>query len=704
MQRRPTEGIHSGIEQLKDLEWSLGESESRYRHLLDTQIEIITRVDGAGRLTFVNRAFCRTFGVEPSDVLGNRFTFDIIERDPSSDMTPPETGRRVRREKLVKTVDGPRWFAFEFQATYDGDGHLSEIQSIGRDVTDLRRSLESLAKARDQAEAANLAKSRFLAAMSHEIRTPMNGILGMTGLLADTPLSAEQKTYVDAVQQSTKNLLTIVDEVLDMAKIEAGRLEIHPAPFELDICVQGVVELLSARAGEKNLDLAWRIEPGLPRMVEGDETRVRQVLTNLIGNAVKFTDSGGVAVRVSRSRAPDPADQGAPRAEHAIHVDFEITDTGSGIPRHLLPKLFSEFEQVDKAVSRKRNGTGLGLAISRRLAIAMGGDITVETSEGRGSTFTARIALATSARSSPVMTGSRASGVRRVLLVGASRLRRQVMKEVLASLDIAAETANPDDVTGVLAAETSRGHPFDTLVADAEIGLPGLKDLIRTVRSSASDDLRVIIVCEPSDRKHFGAYRAVGCDAYLMRPVRPSSLVSQVERPPGQAKLATAEKSEPRSGGTGPRDGDEPQQGADILLVEDNAINALLAVRMCELAGCKVVHTERGELALKRCATQLQDNGRVPDIILMDIHMPGMDGLETTRRLKALFAEAGRPCPPIVALTANAFAEDRKRCFDAGLDDYRTKPFDRSELETLLEKWCPGKGRGRDGLLGDYPE
>jgi PAS domain S-box-containing protein len=270
------ERLERGIERLKDLQWEIGDNETRYRDLLDNQADVIVRVDAQGRLTFVNRAFCRTFAVEAGAVLGTAFRMETMHGAPPIPRAPAETRHRLRFEQQVVTQSGPRWFAFEQHAIRGEDGEVTEQQLIGRDITEARSTQADLTRARDEAQAANRAKSRFLAAMSHEIRTPMNGILGMSGLLLDTRLTAEQASYANAIDHSARNLLNIIDEILDLSKIEAGRLEIHPAPFALDVCVQNVVELMAPKAREKGLEIACAIAPSLPSAIIGDETRLRQ--------------------------------------------------------------------------------------------------------------------------------------------------------------------------------------------------------------------------------------------------------------------------------------------------------------------------------------------------------------------------------------------------------------------------------------------
>lgn len=689
--------VQKGIEKLRDLQWELSDNESRYRDLLDAQTDIITRCDAQGRLTFVNRAFCRVFGVEAGDVIGTSFSPEVLQRE-GDDGAPPEPGRRQRFEQLVATIDGARWFAFERQAITDDSGQLREIQQLGRDVTEQRRILSVLAEARDQAEAANRAKSRFLAAMSHEIRTPMNGILGMTDLLGETQLSNEQRSYLNAVDHSAKTLLTIIDEILDLSKIEAGKLEIHPAPFALDRCVQSVVELMAPRAREKRLDIAWRIDPLLPRMVVGDEMRVRQVLLNLVGNAIKFTDVGGVALRV-KSWTGMPA--GAPNGSEAhgpfrLGVLFEIEDTGAGIAHDQIRNIFAEFGQADDAACRKQSGTGLGLAISRSLAQAMGGDIHVHSEPGHGSTFTASIVVLGQAATSPVLQVAEDRGARNILVVSNRLQQRVSMVETLRSLGIAATLTSFDSAMEIVDPTNSPG--FDAVIADSEDGVERVGRLVARARAGGKARVRAVVVVDHPGGEGLEAFRDAGCDSYLVRPVRPGSLLAQLGLGVVNGEARTGRAATPAS--HRPVGGPAPPRRR-ILLVEDNEINALLARRMSEKAGCLVHHASSGADALACCA-ELMDSGDTVDLVLMDIHMPGMDGFEAARRAKRLFFERGCAAPPVVALTANAFAEDRRRCLEAGFEDFLAKPFDRADLEALLEKWCASEREARDGSLGEF--
>ncbi len=689
--RSLSERLERGIERLQDLQWELRDNETRYRDLLDSQNDIITRTDPQGRLTFVNRAFCRVFGVEAGAVLGTELKFDVLQGrkpdQPSSDPT-----RRIRYDQLLLTAIGPRWFAFEEHGILGEDGTVVEQQSIGRDITEQRRVQAELAETRDQALAANNAKSRFLAAMSHEIRTPMNGILGMTDLLTDTGLSAEQRTYAQAIDRSARTLLTIIDEILDLSKIEAGKLEMHPVQFPIDDCVQSVVELLAPKAVEKHIELVWRIDPETPSRMIGDETRVRQILLNLVGNAIKFTDKGGIVVHVDAERPRYVSETG----QRETTVTIEVRDTGIGIAPGLMRSIFAEFEQPDDAARRKRGGTGLGLAISRRLARAMGGDIVVTSEPGRGTTFAATVRLVVADGSLPIMLRDSNHTGRKVLLALDGPIERRELADSLRQLGISTESTSTKNAVAELA-EAEATSP-DAVLVDAAAGAADAGRLLERARYGAARPVRGVVLIDQFGRDSLASFRAAGFDAYLIRPVRPLSLVSQL----GLAGDWAQQTSKCETAQPSPKQLNPLLRSRNILLVEDNDINALLARRVSERAGCHVIHAKSGAEALDHCESKLADLAAPLDLVLMDIHMPEMDGFETTARLKRLFTTAGRRTPPIVALTANAFAEDRKRCLEAGLDDFLAKPFDRTELEAMLEKWCGAVAISRDGALDEF--
>jgi two-component system, sensor histidine kinase and response regulator len=681
--------VHTGLERLKDLEWELRDNEARYRDLLDRQSHVISRTDMEGRLTFVNRSFCRTFGVDAEDVIGTRFAPVVVDGHSWPPAANPPAASTLPFELRLLTALGPRWFAFEQQTAPTLDGLGTEIQRVGRDITDQRRIEQELATARDAAESANRAKSRFLAAMSHEIRTPMNGILGMSALLAETPLDGEQRTYARAVEESARTLLALIDEILDFSRIEAGKLEIAAEPFELDQCVGAAVELLQPKASEKRLDLAWWIEPSLPMLVIGDAMRLRQILLNLIGNAIKFTDRGGIAVRVDGTLQPSGS---------TVRLSIRVTDTGIGMPESTLPTLFSEFEQTDEAVRRQRGGTGLGLAISRRLARGMGGDISVASTLGIGSTFTLTLPVGVMPKSRPVLDIPSQTGEPQLILVALDGpVERRIVAEILRSLGFDAVESNVADAHRLVRGPRAPSRPFSTLLVGGESGVEAARLLLESLRSGDKSAVRGVVLIEPASRPSLPAFKASGFDAYLVRPVRPSSIVTQViSRASAQRPVSTATAHDAPTPGSA-----EPgHNGIRVLLAEDNDINALLATRMIERSGCSVERVVNGREAVDVLRATLDGTAPRFDLVLMDVLMPEVDGLEATRLIKGMFEEAGRRRPPIVALTANAFSEDRQRCLDGGMDDYLAKPFEPDDLDLVLTNWCGGAPQKEpDGAL-----
>ncbi len=681
--------LERGIESLKDMQWELRENEARYRDLLDSQQDVILRTDAQGRLLFVNQAFCRAFGVESSHMLGRIFKPVKLAGDTPEPL--PAKGRDRRRSYVqqIETAQGPRWFAWEDYAVASHDTRdpddaeaattepvAAEMQSVGRDVTEQREAEQALQEARDQAEAANRAKSRFLATMSHEIRTPMNGIMGMTNLILDTKLDAEQGGYARLIKQSAKTLLSLIDEILDFSKIEAGRLDIAVAPFALDEMVQGVIELLAARAHDKALQIGWAIDPELPRIVDGDELRLRQILTNLIGNAIKFTDRGGVSVdvtgRVTGSR---------------IALSIAVTDTGIGLDAAAMAAVFGEFVQADATLARRFGGTGLGLAISRRLANAMHGDVSVVSTPGAGATFTLIVDLGVSGDDEKRIAAAASRGQAQSILICSSRtMEASMLARVLKS---AGHTVTMRDCL------TLASDAFDTIVLDSSLGIALTRTVIEHQRLT-KPACRCLVMIDPGERDQLAAFRGTGVDSYLVRPVRPASLLAQLL---GQTpSLGTHEL--PRFS--------KPHQAVDqrprpktlrVLLAEDNDINALLADRLLTQRGAHVTRVTNGSAAVAAWRSGITAEAGAFNLILMDVQMPLMDGLTASQTIRT--AETDGNHIVIVALTANAFAEDRKKCLAAGMDDYLAKPFEREELDEMLDRWfAPAPPNGAAELIG----
>ncbi len=687
--------LDASLESLKDLQWEVREREARYRDLLDHQGDIILRRDAGGRLTFVNDAFCRTFGVVREAALGQKFRLPLANAESQENCTvaealpASESGGRRRQVVELATLSGPRWFTWEDFTILDGEGRVSEIQSVGRDITEQRASELALAVARDQAMEASKAKSRFLASMSHEIRTPMNGILGMTGLLLDTELSPEQRTYARAISTSAKTLLALIDEVLDFSKIEAGKIELRAAPFEIADAAQSVVELLAPRGRDKGLEIGWFASPNLPRTVIGDEMRVRQILMNLLGNAIKFTEIGGVALTLEPT--PTGAQPGANGRQTVLR--FAVSDTGPGVPPDAIERIFAEFEQADSGPTRRHGGTGLGLAISKRLVDEMEGRISVASVPGAGSTFTVDLPFALPVESSRLgdFWPKPAAG-ERVLLVLDGTVEAALIADLLVAVGASVARVKLKDAVRIAEGAGTSGTPFTALLTDRASVAAGAARLLPLLGGKGGEEAcpRAVVIIDPAERSDIPSFRGAGLNGYLVRPVRPLSLLTQLF---GEHELRAQPSGGEAAAGTSPRAADAKDASISILLAEDNDINALLASTVLEKSGARVVRARNGAEAVARARNELAQ-GKGFDLVFMDIHMPDMDGVEAAGRIRELYPDgsrAGQGRPPIVALTANAFAEDRAAYLAAGLDDYLAKPFETSDLALLFARWSVTK-------------
>lgn len=476
-----------------------------------------------------------------------------------------------------------------------------------------------------------------LASLSHEFRTPLNGVLGMARLLEGTKLTAEQRAYVSALHDSGQHLLTLVNDVLDYAKLGAGRVELHPAPMDLEGLLRGVAELLSPRAREKGLEIAWAA-PVKPATIHADEGRLRQILLNFAGNAVKFTEAGGVLIAAT---VPSPG-----------RLRFRVDDTGPGVSKPDRERIFEEFAQAE-AAHADLGGAGLGLAIARRLARAMGGEVGVDTAPGGGACFWFEAAIATAQAPKPV----RALEGRTVGVASPNPVVREA-----AQLQIEACGGNVVATAGLPEA-IARTKPGDVILVDASL-------------AAANGALRpplqrpAIVLLAPEERDRIARYRRGGFAGYLIKPLRRASLAERVLIAAG----AVADPSQPAQ--VDERVATAAAPGARILLVEDNPINALLARALLAREGCEVEHATRGEEALSAAEVGAFD------LILMDMRMPGLSGEETARRLRDRGVKT-----PIVALTANAFEDDRHACLAAGMDDFLVKPLSPDALRSALTRW-----------------
>ena len=541
----------------------------------------------------------------------------------------------------------------------DGDSEPEDADALRRELRRWRRKCRA-------AERANEAKSVFLATMSHEIREPMNGVIGMTGLLLETPLSAEQQTLVEAVLDSGQALLTIINDILDLSKMEAGRLELESIDFDLKNLLERLVAVVAPRARSKGLALQLVLEPDVPILLRGDPGRIRQILLNLLGNAVKFTSAGEITLTIRRV------------AEDARELRLGITvrDTGIGIPEHVQGRLFAAYAQADSSVARLYGGSGLGLAICQRLVGLMGGEIRLSSQPVLGSAFYPTLALAkTPAKRPGARHAAAAIAGTRLLIVDGTAATRSMLQQRTRSWGIIAEAV--DSGAAALAALRA-GRPFEIALVDRFLPDMSGEELGRLIKGNRElRATKLVMIASSGLRGDAGRVKEIGFAAYLPKPVTTTTLLECLLELRGREDES----------GAGARPGlitvhsmsERRPAALKILLADDNPVNCRLAMLMLEKAGHQIDVVNDGALAVEALV------GKAYDLVLMDVQMPGVDGLEATRRIRALPGERARV--PVIAVTADAMAGDEQRCLAAGMDDYVTKPIDRARLLVKVAQW-----------------
>jgi two-component system sensor histidine kinase/response regulator len=678
---------------------ALQASEARNAAIVQSALAGILTIDQEGKIVEFNPGAAQLFGYAREEALG---------RDVAELIVPPSLRQRHRQglarylatgqsKMLGKVVElqGLRADGAEVpieltiaRVNYDGPPLFTAIL---RDIAERKRSEQALVQAKEAAESANRAKSEFLATMSHEIRTPLNGVIGMTGLLLDTELTAHQQEVAGIIRSSADALLGIINDILDFSKIEAGRLTIEPVPMDLAAAAEEVAGMFAARAAEKKLDLIVRYAPQTPRRFRGDNGRIRQVLTNLLGNAIKFTEIGYVLLDVSC--------EGRNNGEARLRLTVE--DTGIGIPADKLEHIFERFTQADASTTRRFGGTGLGLAISRRLARLMGGDLTVESEVCKGSRFhlTLPLPMGTEVPTLPPPPAN-LHGVR-VLIVDDNEVNRRVLHEQIKSWGLrSGGFAWGPDVLTVLRQAHAEGDPYRIALVDHAVPDMDGEALGRAIKADpALRDTVLIMLTSMGQESDAPRLREAGFASYLVKPVRASHLLEAISSAwaarPQDKPAEVAAPAAPLPSPVALPSRLAPGARVRVLVVDDNVVNQKAARMILERLGCRVDVAANGKEAVGQAVL-------LPyDLIFMDCEMPEMDGYEATERIRRYSGPAGRV--PIVAMTAKALQGDRQRCLAAGMDDYVPKPARFEDFQQVLNRWGSRGSRSREEALPVAP-
>jgi len=667
--------IRTDISQQKALEENMQRAQRFLQEVMDTLGEGVYTLDADGNCTFLNREAETLLGWAAAEVRGCNL-HDLVHFQ-TEDGTPVSrddcpTHRSIRDGKVYRSdedaftcKDGRIIPVSVVAAPLMDGGRVIGTVAAFQNITARRQAAAELMRAKESAESANRAKSDFLATMSHEIRTPMNGIIGMTELALDTELTADQREYLLLVKTSADQLLDIVNDILDFSKIEAGRMDLERIAFGVQELVATALRPLSIRAYQKGLEISYELSPDVPESVIGDPGRLRQVLVNLVGNAIKFSAQGEISVRIARLRQ---------ESDGSVVLDFQVADQGIGIPPEMHAHIFDAFAQADTSTTRKYGGTGLGLAISRRIVEAMGGEIGVDSAPGQGSRFhfTARFAADASIPVPPSMPQD-LTGIS-VLVVDDHDTNLRLLFQLLTKwgMTVTAVRSGAEAMDAIRTAE-KMDAPFRFALLDMMMpGMDGFETAEEIVRGLNADHTEILMLTSGGIRGDGERCRQLGISAYLTKPVVADELLASL-----QSLLTPADRTRPLITRHSIAEANSTPSRR-ILVAEDNPTNQILARAVLEKWGHRVVMVGTGQDAVARSARETFD------LILMDMRMPGMDGLEATRAIRERERPDGRHTP-IVAMTANALESDRQLCLDAGMDAFLTKPLESARLQATID-------------------
>lgn len=667
--------VFRNMTQQKNAERALRQSQARYMSLVESLPLAVWSKDRHGVFTFANQLLAEVMGRPSEQIVGKTdydfFPAEMAEQFVADDRQVIEQNRVIERVETISRGDGSVIYIQSFKAPqFDEDGTVIGTQGMYWDISELKRVEAELRQAREEADAANRAKSAFLANISHEIRTPMNGVLGITELVLDTPLSTEQRGFLSLVRESADVLLEVINDILDFSKIEAGRMELETTEFDLAEELGDCMKALAVRAHKKGLEITYRIAPDVPTLLIGDAVRLRQVITNLAGNAIKFTSQGEVVVDVTREMAEDDFDDGV-----LTTLRVTVRDTGIGIPTEKLATIFGAFNQADVSMTRKYGGTGLGLSISQRLIELMGGEIHVTSVVGQGSTFTftCHIGMQDPAQPPPPVELTEVDE-KHVLVVDDHPTQRAVLRELLDGWGTVPTVVESVAEAREAIARSRTQRAFDVVLIDAAMnqraGIALAQDIVRGQEQHPAVILLVTAECSMSDMHNC---RELGIAHYLIKPVKATELLTTIAdslRPNSLVEPPVLEDADAKL---------HAVKTLHILLAEDSEVNQTVAVRLLERRGHDVTVVDNGAAAVELLRTDHDF-----DVVLMDLQMPILDGLSATAEIRRHERRSNRHVP-IIAMTAHAMKGDREKCLEAGMDGYVSKPVRPKDLFDAVE-------------------